>query len=73
MTAFSSGILIEISAQLGLIGLPSNDHYHVLDIGMLVLWLFNGISFLVYAMIRPAEFYSEVSLGARDVLFPSKS
>uniref|UniRef100_A0A914DTA1 Gustatory receptor n=1 Tax=Acrobeloides nanus TaxID=290746 RepID=A0A914DTA1_9BILA len=56
MLTFSVGILINISAQIGLRTLPKNSS--AIDIVMLSLWVVVSISFLVYSMLRPAEFFN---------------
>ena len=56
MLTFSAGILINISAQIGLRTLPKNSS--AIDIVLLSLWIAVSISFFIYSMLRPAEFFN---------------
>ena len=58
MLTFSAGILINISAQIGLRTLTKNSS--AIDIALLILWVAVSVSFWFYSIVRPAEFFNSV-------------
>ena len=58
MLTFFAGLLINISAQIGLRTLTKNSS--VIDIVLLSLWVAVSVSFWFYSIVRPAEFFNSV-------------